>query len=159
MKKILSLLLCGVMLLSVSGCGEEEKKDDKNSDLTNNTIEKNNDVIEDVIKNEIYFCEQIDDDDITYTFYYENDKLTKVDIFSIYFDVYEDVKEEIKDEYYSGVSVNKTSDGVLIEVDLLNGGSTYLFDETFLYESQDKDLSWESVSEMAENSYLTCKLK
>lgn len=89
MKKIISLLLCGVMLLSVSGCGEEEKKD----------------------------------------------------------------------EYYSGVSVNKTSDGVLIEVDLLNGGSTYLFDETFLYESQDKDLSWESVSEMAENSYLTCKLK
>lgn len=159
MKKICSLLLCSFLLFGITGCGEEEKKDDKNSDLTNSTVEKDNGVIQNTIKRDTYFCEQVDDDDITYTFYYENDKLTKVDIFSIYFDVYEDVKEEIEDENYSGVSVNKTNEGVLVEIDLLNGGSTYLFDETFLYESQDKDLSWESVSEIAKNSYLTCKLK
>ena len=154
MKKLFYLLLCSFLVLGITGCGEETKDKER----TDNSSKSN--VKEEVsIEKKTYYCEETDDDDITYTFYYENDELVKVELFSIYADVYQDVKEELTDSNYTGVEVSRVNGGVLVEVDLLNGGSTYLFDETFMYESESKDLSWKNVSEMAKNWSLTCKLK
>ncbi|MBE6151284.1 MAG: hypothetical protein E7162_05695 [Firmicutes bacterium] len=77
MKKILSLILCGILLLTITGCGNKEN--------TNENKKENNDNKKEEVKNKILKCTggySDDDSERTYTYEFtfdvEGNKLDKV---------------------------------------------------------------------------------
>ncbi|MBE6151287.1 MAG: hypothetical protein E7162_05710 [Firmicutes bacterium] len=146
MKKILNFLLC---LILITGCSNEKK----NEKQTEENKDKESEVVETA-----YRCDNKEDDDIVYYFYYTDDKLTKAELTTIYLDEYSYIKEEAEEEY-TGVTVSKRNNEVLIEIDVLNGGMEYLKGETVLYYDESNDTFWDNIEKVMNEYNFVCKVK
>lgn len=144
MKKILSFLLCLILITGCSKEKEEAKPKEENKEKEPVTVET------------VYRCDEKEDDDVVYYFYYTDDKLTKAELTTIYLDEYSEIKEEAEEEY-TGVKVSKTNGKVLIEIDVLNGGMEYLKGETVLYYDESNNTSWENIEKVMNKYDFVCK--
>lgn len=52
MKKLFSLILCGILVLGITGCGNNETAIDKNNDNSNNNVQENGNTDKENIKEE-----------------------------------------------------------------------------------------------------------
>ena len=161
MKRIISLLICGFLILGITGCGNEEKTNDKKNETVKDGL-KDNDVKEEIkIEKKTYYCEETDDDDWYYYFYYENDELVKTKFlaakWSGAFEEYSWIKSEA--EKYEGVNISKDSDYVYYDIDVTNGGLKYLTEIFWGFESLKEDTSWENVYEAMQSVASQCELQ
>lgn len=156
MKRILGLIICGVLVLGVTGCGSTEEAKE-NNDNSNNSVQgetnSNNDVVE-----KTYYCSQIDDDDWYYYFYYENDELTKIKVlaakWSGLFEDYSEIKANAM--AYDGVSLDKDSDFIYFDIDVKNGGYKYLNYAFSDLGALEENSSWSNANTIMTNSSYEC---
>lgn len=156
MKKAFYLILCGLLVMGVTGCNNNSQKDNNKE---NNNIQNDNN--EEIIVEKTYYCEEKDDDDWYYYFYYENDELVKVKVlaakWSGVFEEYSSIKAE--SQSYDGVSISKDSDFAYFEIDIKEGGMEYLTDAFSDFESIKNDTSWENVSKVMQRVASECEEK
>ena len=153
MKKLLSLILCGVLVLGVTGCGNNDNDVKDNKDTSNNEQKEN------ITNNEVektYYCTEKSDDDWYIYFYYKNDELEKLKImatkWSGLFEDYSEIKTESMN--YDGVSLSKDSDFIYFDVDVKNGGYKYL---KYAFSDDlgtiEENSSWDNVSKIMGNEH------
>ncbi len=76
MKKILNIILVGLLLVSMAGCNSNEDYSDHSTNNTNNT--NNTDKNKNDTKN--YYYKEINDDDFELVFHYKNEDLVSLDV-------------------------------------------------------------------------------
>lgn len=152
MKKLLSLVLCGIAILTITGCGNNDVNIKDNEDTSNNKQEENitNNVVE-----KTYYCEEIDDDDWYYYFYYENNELVKVKVLAAkWTGLFEDYSEiKAKSMSYDGVTLSKDSDFIYFDIDVKNGGYKYLNYAFSDLGALENNSSWDNVSKIMSNGH------
>lgn len=152
MKKLLSLVLCGIIILTITGCRNNSVNIKDNKDASNDIQEENitNNVVE-----KTYYCEEIDDDDWYYYFYYENNELVKVKVLAAkwtgLFEDYSEIKAESMS--YDGVTLSKDSDFIYFDIDVKNGGYKYLNDAFSDLGALENNSSWDNVSKIMGNEH------
>lgn len=152
MRKLLSLIICGVLVLGVTGCGNNDNDVKDSKDTSNNEQKENitNNVVE-----KTYYCEEIDDDDWYYYFYYENNELVKVKVLAAkwtgLFEDYSEIKAESMS--YDGVTLSKDSDFIYFDIDVKNGGYKYLNDAFSDLGALENNSSWDNVSKIMGNEH------
>ncbi len=118
MKKIILSLIVIVGLFTITGCGNSStsnQKDDNYNlkDIDNDTSNNSSKVVK-----KTYYCNKVYDDDEEYYLYYENDKLVKITVISIYADNddYKEAQEEIKG--INGLSVTRKNNKLYLDYDM-----------------------------------------
>lgn len=161
MKRLMCLLICGVLVLGVAGCGNEDDSKDRKNDSTKSSVKDNNLKDEVVVEEKTYYCEEADDDDWYYYFYFENDELVRSRIlaakWSGAFEEYSYIKSEASK--YDGVTISKDSEYVYFDVDIKNGGIKYLTEMFWLFESLEEDTSFNDITEFMRSISYQCEIQ
>ncbi len=153
MKKILGLILCGVLVLGITGCGNNNESENNNNSSNGSVQEESNSNV--FVNEKTYYCSEKDDDDWYYYFYYENDELVKVKVLAAkwtgLFEDYSEIKAESMS--YDGVTLSKDSDFIYFDIDVKNGGYKYLNDAFSDLGALENNSSWDNVSKIMGNEH------
>lgn len=138
-RKIFSLIICGILLVCITGCDNNSANDSNKKDSGVNNQEKKEDSKSDVVKKN-YNCSLASDDGVLYYLYYENDELVKLTFESIYADNddYKEAQEDVKD--CKATTVSRKNGKLYIDFDVKNGAMSCLVKESVFVDESDTSI-------------------